>query len=69
MTLIIIIVYSEAVEQCQKEGTVLLTTTTLKNSKQFRQFPNKANVNWFWVNGFQDNDERGTMREFVTNVI
>ena len=60
---------TEAAEQCKKEGTTLLTTKTLNNEEQFRQFFEKVDINWFWVNGFQDNYDGGNIKEFDTQVM
>jgi len=57
---------SDAAEQCQQEGTKLLSPTTL--NEKIRKSLEKVEVNWFWMNGFQDNEDRGIIKDIETRV-
>ena len=57
---------SDAAEQCQQEGTKLLSPTTL--NEKIRKSLEKVEVSWFWMNGFQDNEDRGIIKDIETRV-
>ncbi|CBY30952.1 unnamed protein product [Oikopleura dioica] len=54
----------DAAEQCQQEGTKLLSPTTL--NEKIRKSLEKVEVSWFWMNGFQDNEDKGIIKDIET---